>query len=152
MPPNFGVKCPFYFEINLCHDYAAERSFHLLPSYFPCGWQTKISSLPLTFHLLNHTTGICRCTFRLFTHTPQIKSRVKNCTGARNRFIFPSLGYKLPHRHCSSSIGQSSFAFSFLKTLQKTPAFLPSSEKMASNKHAGEGSSGAPPLLRPRLG
>ena len=28
MPPNFGVKCPFYFEINPCHDYAAERSSH----------------------------------------------------------------------------------------------------------------------------
>ena len=77
MSPNFGVKCPFYFEINLCHDYAAERSLHLLPSRFPCGRRTKISSLPLTFHYLNHTTGICRFIFRLFTHTPQIKFRGK---------------------------------------------------------------------------
>ena len=70
IPPNFGVKCPFYFEINLCQDYVAELSFHLLQSRFPCWWRTKISSLPLTPHLLIRTTGICRFIFHLFTHMP----------------------------------------------------------------------------------
>ena len=73
--PQFrSKKCHFYFEIKPGHDYAAERSIHLLPSRFPCGWQTKISSLPSTFLLPIRTTGICRFIFRLFTRTPLINS------------------------------------------------------------------------------
>ena len=90
--PQFQSKMSFYFEINLCHDYAAECSFHLLSSRFPCGWWTKISSLPSTFHLLIHTTGICRFTFRLFTRTPLIKSRGEKLCRCMQPIHLPHLG------------------------------------------------------------
>ena len=91
MPPNFGVKTSFYFEINLCHDYYTERSFHSLLSRFPCGWRTKISSLPLTFHFLTHTTGICRF-ICLFTCTPLIKSRGEKLCRCTQPIHLPHLG------------------------------------------------------------
>jgi hypothetical protein len=62
------------------------------------------------------------------------------------------VGYKLPHRHCSFSIGQSFCLPSSSSSSPKTLASLPSSKQMASNKRASKGSSGAPPPLHPRLG
>jgi hypothetical protein len=88
-----------------------------------------------------------------YPYTPQLNPRVKTVPAHRNRFTFLFLGYKLPHRHCNFSIGQSLLPC-LLPPLAspKTPAFPSSPEQMASNKHVGEGSSDAPPLLRPHLG
>ena len=87
-----------------------------------------------------------------YPYTPQLNQRVKAVPACRNRFISFTLGYKLPHRHCSSSIGQSLSCLLLPPVFPKTPTFLSSSKQMASNKHAGEGSPDAPPLLRPSLG
>ena len=38
---------------------------------------------------------------------PSIRPKSKDHAGAHNRFIFPTLGYKSPHRHYSLLIGQS---------------------------------------------
>ena len=82
---------------------------------------------------------------------PSIGSKSKGYAGARNQFTFPALGYKSPHRHCILFIGQS-----FLRLLplpaQKTLASTLSSRQMASNKRVSEGTSGAPPPLRPSIG
>jgi hypothetical protein len=82
---------------------------------------------------------------------PLIRPRSKCRTGACNRFISPILSYKSPHRQCSPFIGQS-FLCLLLPQAPKTLASSLSLEQMARNKHAGEGSSGAPPPLHPRLG
>ena len=82
---------------------------------------------------------------------PSIRSKTKGYAGARNRFTFPALGYKSPHRHCILFIGQS-FLCLLLLPAQKTLASSPSSRQTANNKRIGEGSSVAPPPLRPCLG
>ena len=86
-----------------------------------------------------------------FPMRPSIRPKSKDHAGARNRFIFPTLGYRSPHRHCSLLIDQISLCLSILHA-PKTLASSPSSSQMANNKRVGEGSSNTPPPLHPRLG
>ena len=150
--PQFRSKnVLFTFKLNLCHDYAAERSFHLLQLRFPCGWRVKISSLPSPFIFSSAQRESADSPFVFLPPHPSIRSKSKGYAGARNRFTFPALGYKSLHRHCILFIGQS-FLCLLLLPAQKTLASSPSSRQMANNKRIGEGSSDAPPPLRPRLG
>ena len=151
MPPNFGVKYPFYFEINPCHDYAAERSSHHCHLASRAGGEQNSLLCPSPFTSPSTQRESADSPSVFLPICPSIRPRSKSRTGARNRFIFSILGYKSPHRHCSLLIGQS-FLCLLLPQAQKTLASSPSSEQMASNKRPGEGSSGAPPPLRPRLG
>ena len=93
MPPNFGVKCHFYFEINHCHDYAVERSSHHFHLASRAGGEPKSPLYPSPFTFPFHTTGIYRLIFRLFTHTLlSIKSRSKSRTSAPQPIHLPHFG------------------------------------------------------------
>ena len=115
--PQFRSKnVLFTLKLNLCHNYAAERSFHLLQLRFPCGWRVKISPLPSTLHLLVRTTGICRFTFRLFTpHVPRLDPRVKAMLG--HATDSPSLPWAMNHPIGTvfSSSAKTFFAFFFFQ-------------------------------------
>ena len=84
MHPNFGVKCPFYFEINPCHDYAVERSSHyfLLASRAGGGQKSLLCPSPFTFPSTQPESADSPSVF--------LPTRSQH----HGRFIFLTLGYK----------------------------------------------------------
>ena len=69
-----------------------------------------------------------------YPYAPQLNPRVKTVPAHHNRFISLSLGYKLPNRHCSFSIGQSLPCLLLpLAPPKHQPLFLPSSRWPATS-------------------
>ena len=95
MPPNFEVKCPFYFEINLCHDYAAERSSHLCRLASRAGGEQKSHLCPSPFTSLSTQRESADSPFVFLPTRSSIKSRGKSHTGTPQPIHLLHLGLSI---------------------------------------------------------
>ena len=95
-------------------------------------WKSLLCPQPFTFSSAQRESADSSRVF--LPMRPSIRPKSKDHAGARNRSIFPTLGYKSPHRHRSLLIGQSFLCLPLLQT-PKTLASSPLPRQMANKNY-----------------